>query len=1162
MRNFWKFNRIMLRLGSDVGKESTMSPLRCIVCGLAILFLLMFCLSGSTFAEGKKLRYLQSLSEFWFGQREGLAPASPSIYTTENFAVYYQGDYFPKFLIPTLGATNVPSYIVKLGEELEFAYLRLKEQGFKEPGFAEEHLVTVFVTTKERIKRHIAVAEAYVETYTFGATAEFIAIQTDLSDDRLKSHTVHELFHVFQDSPNNTDGSKALSWLFEGTAVWVEDEVHPYRTAYKIGYPPRAKYWWREWGRNRIPFSGIPGDYERKPKNSRIWYGNAILFKYWTEHLDGGKDIIKEMLFGSERMTGEESMKKVFSVITAHSKRDFPYELLRAAVGTYLLDGPDEYNLKRGKETKDSIGKYTESTHFGPITLSGFEPYSRYPKRGYYKDFTQVGQKISSEKDTLDSFAAQYSRIEASDVSQLVEPTELFLSFKPDDPKDLRLALIEYSNRFGKEESRVTILEHETREGGGSYVIPRFANDPGETTHVDLVVVNGGLEGKNTFTWSYAVSPPPYLQGVKIYVDDEAKLAYEAEWSNYEMPDVIQDYEQYKRSERKLEIKKNVLPEESDENDIFKGVRVELKFSERIEKPDVYLGSTKLEVIPAPDDLMKDWTFRVDEVEIAEEEWEEGELTLRVENAMDVFRTRLDGDPATRAILSLNADEWDSFEDHKGISGEGGEDRNHKMAIKRDAAFLKRVLFEAGGRVYYDAEWQYTPGSLERNLSVRIDIAIDPENISDGRVKIWFNNSVNTAMLSFGSSVIELKQVESSKHFIGVIKAEVIKAEADGLEIRIQAGAITKKNKPIDANPKTVALPAPNTPLGWTNIESLPDKTHKVRVKQAEKETVGLSPLDLFTFEDAVLIAPGVEILSYHGWVRGDKVYDMMTEYSRSGMSKWEYKDGLDSELPPPEELEPETTSELSGVSYEYAQDERSASGRGVRLASKETDQLGFVINWSNWGEGEDPYPDSRPEIKAVFHITEYDYPPSKLINALEQGIEEGHLSIAETTDIEFDLITISSEYAYPLNETKHILHFNAAKGNIMVSLKVIWEVDKELLVDPEDLASEILERLGSRLGDGSEELNAFIPTGIQTSPDSLERAFESLEEYKRSRNRPDFLELDPSERKHIEDTIKKYKEQITKTAEIYANFLQEINPGAHKFYPKVIDLIKKAKGI
>jgi len=615
---------------------------------------------------------LASWVEQWFAQRDGVL-TTLSIAPTQNFAVYYVPEHFgatwrpdPERILSGLGwviglpyvsRDEIPEYVQQVIGELEFAYQRLIDFGFRAPEYAQNRLITVLLVPRSKLEKGTL---AYVSHYLVLKSAAFIALPNDMDNVGRRQYTAHEVFHVFQNTPA-LDKSGEANWMLEGTATWAEDEVHAVLDNSPIGYPSRLEDFWEAWVRKGRPISDLSGDYY-----VHLWYGNSVLFKWWTEHLPRGMALIRDLFAPGLRAGGAKT--RLANLIVRYSEtKDFPHELLRASLGAYLLDGPAPYSLRRGASL-------------------GFRPAP--PLHTGYGFYDASNGRIAVNIFPIASFGALFRRISAADYAALragggderIEPELLFIAVKPDDRHEVRVALVEHSTRLPDGGRRVTLLDIRTDEGA-SFVVPRFANDLGETVNVDIVAVNGSLsDGHRNLSMSCGVGGPPILERAEILIDGGTPV-YAAEWEQPETPDRVLSGDAYMDRRRQLKEERNALPDNLPNADRLDNVVVRLRFSKPVSTSEVRLGQTALQAAGGPPQKV-DWEFRASRVDIAAADREAGALKLIV-RATDADNAQLDGEPETPAALRPDGTGWIGYEAGEASThGRGGDDRKHRLALK------------------------------------------------------------------------------------------------------------------------------------------------------------------------------------------------------------------------------------------------------------------------------------------------------------------------------------------------------------------------------------------------------------------------------------------------------------------------------------------------
>lgn len=445
-------------------------------------------------------------------------------------------------------------------------------------------------------------------------------------------------------------------------------------------------------------------------------------------------------------LSRRDGTRRLEAVIEAHApSRDFSAELLRASVATMLLNGPAPYRFELGSE----LG-------------APFVPEAVVPDRPL--------KTIQRENDAVAPWAALLRRIRAEDKRDPGAAEPLFITVEPNDPERLRVALVETSSRFEEGNSkRVELLELED-DGRGTFVVPRFAADVGETTSIDIVAVNSSPRAYRRLRWSYAFGGPPTLDRVRIEVGGET--VYDASWTSPELPDDILSFNAYlDLARRELDIGRNSLAEAVEPGaGTLDDLVVELEFSKPVRLDDVTLGEFSFQLDGA-NELATEHTLRETSVDLSDAS---GELQLTVD-ASDEGGLRFDAAPSSPAALADDGEGWRAYEaDGPSEQRAGGVDRNHVMHLGLGVTYLAEFRLRVDEAVVYDAHWN--DRSNTRTLDVVTDEAIDPSGaLGSGDVELVFNRPVDLPEVRLGEEPVEVVALADGRRFFGTIDAAMLR---------------------------------------------------------------------------------------------------------------------------------------------------------------------------------------------------------------------------------------------------------------------------------------------------------------------------------------------------------------------------------------------------
>ncbi len=224
-------------------------------------------------------------------------------HATEHFVIHYTlhgQDTVP----PTDEDANaVPDYVDAVAEALEYAWQEEVERlGWRPPlsdrGEGGDTRFDVYLqdqvdlfgyveTHRGTVSHHPNLAYGYLGLDNDYATADFNGELAPL--DAMRTTVAHELHHAIQAAYDNHD---PYEWLYEASAVWIEDEVYPDigdARSYLIDYMDAP---------DLCPLSVGRDDQDVH------WYGAWILLRYIAEH-HGGPNTIRRLW---ETMAAEDGL--------------------------------------------------------------------------------------------------------------------------------------------------------------------------------------------------------------------------------------------------------------------------------------------------------------------------------------------------------------------------------------------------------------------------------------------------------------------------------------------------------------------------------------------------------------------------------------------------------------------------------------------------------------------------------------------------------------------------------------------------------------------------------------------------------------------------------------------------------------------------------------
>ena len=684
-----------------------------------------------------------------------------------------------------------------------------------------------------------------------------LAFAAGIAEPYLKGRAARELFRLFligygfgPDDPTNR-------WLVDGAAIWVEDEVWDATGPY-IGFPRYGGAWWHWWGAG-YPFTGVAGPHAGAPHpsggpgpeaasafvhqvNRGLWPGNALLFKWWTEHLPGGPGLMREVITGGPK-SGDGLVAHLIDVVgrNASEGKDFGHEFLRAALGSFALFGNRPYWLRRGGDV------YRFGANFEPAAVPIRE-------RLYHAGHQAGTDRVTPAERVIEPLTAYFGRISGPQrMDDRMPIAMLHLAIHPATAPHVRVGLVERSQEIidgSRVGPRVALLKPDPSRPGGSWVVPGFmSHRTGWLPYADLVAVNADAGRAGSLKWSFTISGPPTLGHVTIEAGSEDPI-YKGGFEGGNLPRGIMTAEEFTSIPIQLTVSRNAVPAADLERSYLLRVAVDLHFSEPVEAPKASLGGKALAADPdwPADGFRSTWRMVADRVDITDEHRKKGEMPLVVET-VDKSGDALDTDPRTRAVLSADGTKWQDYD------GPGGADTNHHLTIRTHPPYLARIHIEidAGEEDYYRRVWRRKEGSDQRFVPEFgqsdpdaqwpdfIDEAYEPRQGEKpaGKMFLTFSEIMDagTVVVFFGKSKLPVEPRGDMKKrgILATIAPEVLAREAQAAaegsaDIQIRVSGTSRAGIPLDGDPKTVVKPDDRPPSRWPGMELVEDWTHNLRV--------------------------------------------------------------------------------------------------------------------------------------------------------------------------------------------------------------------------------------------------------------------------------------------------------------------------------------------
>ena len=224
---------------------------------------------------------------------------------------------------------------------------------------------------------------------------------------------------------------------------------------------------------------------------------------------------------------------------------------------------------------------------------------------------------------------------------------------------------------------------------------------------------------------------------------------------------------------------------------------------------------------------------------------------------------------------------WNSFEDEEGRGWRGGLDRNHRIRLNDEVAYLLGVRlvrgpFPVSGQlgIHYLAEWEPDEHGLpRRRLAFPARVPVDPLADTYYGLELYFSRPVKIegVVLSGEPPLVplanvlplEVHDVGNGLAYVSFFSSRLIEEPLRSGSLYLNVVAKDAQGRPIDVEPASVAGPPDmgNDPAWETGEE----ETHWIEVLDV-REIEPFAPYGLFTVDDAVTVAEGLAGLEYSAW--------------------------------------------------------------------------------------------------------------------------------------------------------------------------------------------------------------------------------------------------------------------------------------------------------
>jgi len=210
-----------------------------------VVFSLLFFLPSKAYGVRRDLTPLEALNRWrkLCCSTRSLSVYSYKTYSSKHFKIYYGADDPATTLWADYNKNGVPDFVENLASILEHVWnVEVNEMGFHEPIGSLPISVYVANTgiylngSKLTLSDDIcgfSVFDGKNSAIVINATPPYSPYTKPM--DMLKITVAHEFFHLVQYSYRISTDEKDL-WLYEGTAVWMENQVYPEINDYIYSY--------------------------------------------------------------------------------------------------------------------------------------------------------------------------------------------------------------------------------------------------------------------------------------------------------------------------------------------------------------------------------------------------------------------------------------------------------------------------------------------------------------------------------------------------------------------------------------------------------------------------------------------------------------------------------------------------------------------------------------------------------------------------------------------------------------------------------------------------------------------------------------------------------------------------------------------------------------
>ncbi len=279
-----------------------------------------------------------------------------NIEETEHFIIYYGDNNPATTLWADYNSNNIPDFIDNIKEILEYTFkVEINLLNFASPVTGNKVIVIIGNTGVKLNSEEITI-DSKICGFSYKEGNYNVLVINPIppssvftkAKNMLKVTVAHEFFHIIQFNYTVNLSPDTNLWLYEGTAVWMENQVYPDIDDYIYSYAEDMINYTDE---------GLTSDKGFHP------YGTALFFDFLTNKFD--KEIIKEIweIF-KEKTTALEAIKYVIETIYSENFYHTVSEFYQALI-----------NPKNNFTDGDKLSE--ESFSISPVSLSCNKPFKK-----------------------------------------------------------------------------------------------------------------------------------------------------------------------------------------------------------------------------------------------------------------------------------------------------------------------------------------------------------------------------------------------------------------------------------------------------------------------------------------------------------------------------------------------------------------------------------------------------------------------------------------------------------------------------------------------------------------------------------------------------------------------------------------------------------------